>query len=78
MSKAPPHLILCSDDVEFDTRHQSCDRSFQPAIIDGGERTIDASWVALLGLCYLSLLAAQANYLALLRASLAALEPDAG
>ncbi|QPF85277.1 hypothetical protein IC762_02790 [Bradyrhizobium genosp. L] len=80
MSKAPLHVILCTDDIEPDAMRRRSD--FQPLAIDGGKLTNDAPvdhapWADLLELFNLSLLVSHASYLACL-ASIAALEPKEG
>ncbi|GKQ55374.1 hypothetical protein [Bradyrhizobium sp. Ce-3] len=87
MPKARLHLILCSDGVEHEARVHRRDRSFQPSVIDGGKQAADppadTSWIDLLDAFDLSVVLCQASYLALLGASLAALQlqlnvPDPG
>ncbi|VIO80814.1 hypothetical protein CI1B_85670 [Bradyrhizobium ivorense] len=77
MPSAPLHLILCSDDVEREVRRQPGDRSFH--VIDGGKQTAsvpaDNPWIDLLDVFDLGVVLCQASYLALIGASLAALEP---
>ena len=74
------HLILCSDDVARETTPQRRNRSFQPSVIDGGKQAAtvqaDDSWIDLLDVFDLSIVLCQASYLALLGASLAALQPQ--
>lgn len=78
MPNARLHLILCSDDVEHEARCGRRDHSFQPSIIDGGKQTAsvlaDNSWIDLLDVFDLGAVLCQASYLAVLGASLAALE----
>ena len=78
MSKAHLHLILCSDDIGPDARRRRSDRSFRPSVIDGGKQAVAVPagnpWQGLLELFDLGLLVFQANYLAFVAASLAALE----
>ena len=75
------HLILCSEDAGHEAKRQKLDRSFQPAVIDGGKQAAsgpaDNSWIDLLGLLDLGVVICQASYLALLGASLAALQAQA-
>ncbi len=72
------HLILCSDDVEPETRRQRGERSFQPSVVDGGKQTTsvpaDNPWTDLLDFFDLGVVVSHASYLAFLKASLAALE----
>lgn len=78
MPKARLHLILCSDDVEHEARPPRRDRSFQSSVIDGGKQSANApadnSWIDLLDVFDLGVVVCQASYLALLGASLAALQ----
>jgi hypothetical protein len=78
MSKARLRLIHCSDNIEPGARRQRHDRSFRPSVVDGGWRAISVpaenAWEAAFELVNLGLLVSQANYLAFLEASLAALE----
>lgn len=82
MPSARLHLILYSDDVEHEAGRGERDRSFQPVVIDGGKQTASApvdnswidSWIDLLDVFDLGAVLCQASYLALLGASLAALE----
>jgi hypothetical protein len=78
MPKAHLRLILCSDDIGPEARRRRRDRSFRPAVIDGGRRAIAVPagdpWQALLDLFDLGLLVSRTNYLAFVAASLAALE----
>ena len=78
MSKAHLHLILCSDDIGPEAKRRRSDRSFRPSVIDGGKRAIAVPagnpWQGLLELFDLGLLVSQANYLAFVAASLAALD----
>ncbi|MGF6312012.1 hypothetical protein ABIB82_005931 [Bradyrhizobium sp. i1.8.4] len=80
MPNARLHLILCSDNVEHEARRQRRDRSFQPSVIDGGKQTAsvlaDHPWIDLLDVFDLGVVVCQASYLALLGASLAALQPQ--
>ena len=80
MPNARLHLILCSDDVERETMPQRRNRSFQPFVIDGGKPAAsvqaDNSWIDLLDVFDLGVVLCQASYLALLGASLAALQPQ--
>ncbi|WP_076863919.1 hypothetical protein [Bradyrhizobium mercantei] len=82
MPNARLHLILCSDDVEYDAGRKERDRGFQPVVIDGGKQSpvvpADNAWIDLLDLFDLSVVVYQASYLALLGASLAALQAQAG
>lgn len=79
MPNAPLHLILCSDDVEHEARRQRGDRTFQLSVIDGGKQTASAladnPWIHLLDVFDVGVVLCQASYLALLGASVAALEP---
>ncbi|PDT78323.1 hypothetical protein [Bradyrhizobium sp. C9] len=78
------HLIVCSDDVERETVRRTRNRSFQPSVIDGGKQAASVQvgdpWIDLLDVFDLSVVLCQASYLALLGASLAALQnvPDPG
>lgn len=78
------HLIVCSDDVERETARRTRNRSFQPSVIDGGKQAASVQvgnpWIDLLDVFDLSVVLCQASYLALLGASLAALQnvPDPG
>ena len=80
MSKAPLHVILCTDDIAPDAIRRSSDRGFQPSVIDGGKPPNDAAvdhapWADLLELFNLSLLVSHASYLAVLT-SMAAFESE--
>lgn len=78
MPSARLHLILCSDDVDHEAGRGERDRGFQPVVIDSGKQTasapVDNSWIDLLDVFDLGVVLCQASYLALLGASLAALE----
>jgi len=78
MPKDRLHLILCSDDIGSEAKHRRSDGSFQPCVIDGGNRSIAVPaadpWQALLELFDLGLLVSRTNYLAFVAASLTALE----
>lgn len=80
MPNARLHLILYSDDVERDAGREQRNRSFQPSVIDGGKQAAtvqaDNSWIDLLDVFDLNVVLCQASYLALLGASLAALQPQ--
>jgi len=81
MPNAHLHLILCSDDADHEATRQTPDRSFQPTVIDGGKQAAsapaDTSWIDLLDVFDLGVVLCQASYLALLGASLAALQAQA-
>ncbi|TWC01179.1 hypothetical protein FBZ93_104456 [Bradyrhizobium macuxiense] len=76
------HLILCSEDAGHEATRQRPERSFQPTVIDGGKQVAsvpaDQSWIDLLDVFDLGVVICQASYLALLGASLAALQAQAG
>jgi hypothetical protein len=78
MPKARLRLILCSDDIGPEAKHRRSDRSFRPAVINGGKRAIAVPagnpWEALRELLDLGVLVSQTNYLAFVAASLIALE----
>lgn len=78
MSKARLRLIHCSDNVGPGAKRRRHDRSFRPSVVDGGWRAISVPgedvWEAAFELVDLGLLISQANYLAFLEASIAALE----
>ncbi|UGY19041.1 hypothetical protein [Bradyrhizobium septentrionale] len=84
MPNARLHLILCSDDIALETRGQRRDRSFQPFVIDGGKQTASVpvdnpwadNWIDLLDAFDFGVVVCHASYLALLGASLAALQPQ--
>ena len=75
------HLILCSEDAGHEAKRERLDRSFQPTVIDGGKQAASApadnSWIDLLDVFDLGVVICQASYLALLGASLAALQAQA-
>ena len=72
------HLILCSADAGHEAKRERLDRSFQPTVINGGKQAASApadnSWIDLLDVFDLGVVICQASYLALLGASLAALQ----
>ena len=78
MSKARLHLIHCSGDIAPQARDRRRERGFQLTVIDGGRQTIVAEradpWEALLGVFGQAFLVAEANYAAILAASLTTLE----
>jgi hypothetical protein len=78
MSKARLHLIRCSGDIEPQARDRRRERGFQLTVIDGGRQAIVAErvdpWEALFGVFGRALLVAEANYAAILAASLTTLE----
>jgi hypothetical protein len=78
MSRARLHLIHCSADTVPQARDRRRERSFRPTIIDGGRRASVAEranpWEALFGVFDQALLLAEANYAAILAASLTTLE----
>jgi hypothetical protein len=78
MTKAHLHLISCSDDIEPEAMRRRRGRSFQPSVIDGGKRAIDAPreklWETMLDLFDLGILVSQANYLTFVAASLTVIE----
>ena len=78
MSRARLHLIHCSGDIEPQARNRRRERSFQLTVIDGGRQAIVAEradpWEALLGVFDQVLRVAEANYAAILAASLTTLE----
>ncbi|WP_166301238.1 hypothetical protein [Bradyrhizobium sp. 2S1] len=84
MPNARLHLILCSDDIAHETRGQRRDRSFQPSVIDGGKQAASVpadnpwanDWIDLLDVFDFGVVVCHASYLALLGASLAALQPQ--
>ncbi|WP_050628788.1 hypothetical protein [Bradyrhizobium viridifuturi] len=82
MSNRRLHLILCSEDAGHEAARQRPARSFQPTVIDGGRQAAstssDQSWIDLLDVFDLGVVICQASYLALLGASLAALQAQAG
>ena len=74
MPKPRLRLIVCSQAIAPETSRRG--RRFQPAVIDGGRRTnspAENPLEGLLDLVDLGIWAAQANYLAWLAASLAAI-----
>ncbi|WFU16720.1 hypothetical protein [Bradyrhizobium sp. CB3481] len=78
MSKARLHLIRCASDIEPQARVRRRECSFQLTVIDGGRRPGRAEladpWEALLDVFGKALLIAEANYAAILAASLTTLE----
>jgi hypothetical protein len=78
MSKARLRLIRCSGDIEPQARGRRRECSFQLTVIDGGRRPIAAErvdpWKALFDVFDRALLIAEANYAAILAASLTTLE----
>jgi hypothetical protein len=78
MSKARLRLIRCSGDIEPQTRDRRRECSFSLTVVDGARRPVAAEradpWEALFDVFDRALLAAEANYAAILAASLTALE----
>ena len=78
MSKACLHLIRCSGDIEPQARDRRRECSFQLTVIEGGRRPVAAAradpWEALFDVFDRALLIAEANYAAILAASLTTLE----
>ena len=78
MSKARLHLIRCAGDIEPQARVRRRECNFQLTVIDGGRRPGRAEladpWEALLDTFGKALLVAEANYAAILAASLKTLE----
>ena len=78
MSKARLHLIRCAGDIEPQARDRRRECSFQLKVIDGGRRPVAAEqadpWEALLNVFGKAVLLAEANYAAILAASLTTLE----
>lgn len=78
MSKACLHLIRCSRDIEPQARDRRRECSFQLTVIEGGKLPVVAAradpWEALLDVFGKALLVAEANYAAILAASLTTLE----
>ena len=78
MSKARLHLIRCSRDIAPQARDRRRECSFQLTVIDGGRRPVAVKQAdplkALLDMFEKALLVAEANYAAVLAASLTTLE----